>query len=127
MASPLVEYVAKSIREFRTSYGGGAGISQEALAKALGVASNTISRWETATYRPTLEDLEKLAAFFGKAVADFLPPGAQTRGQDERIDALVRTAKQLEDKDVEEIRRYAEFRRSQRLYTRVPPGRKPRK
>ncbi len=127
MASPLVEYVAKCIREFRTSYGGGAGISQDALAKAVGVASNTISRWETATYRPTLEDLEKLAAFFGKSVADFLPPAANRTERDERIEALVRTAKQLEDRDVEELRRYAEFRRSRRVYTRVPAGRKPKR
>ena len=39
----------------------------------LGVASNTISRGETATYRPTIEDLEKLARFFGKSILYFFP------------------------------------------------------
>lgn len=126
MTSRIIDHVAKCIREFRTSYGGGAGISQDALAKALGVASNTISRWETATYRPTLEDLENLARFFGKSVADFLPSDREQSARDEQIDGLLRTAKQLEDSDVEELRRYAEFRRSQRTYARVA-GRKPKR
>ena len=43
----LIEHIGQRIREFRTSYGGGTGISQDALAKALGVASNTVSRWES--------------------------------------------------------------------------------
>jgi transcriptional regulator with XRE-family HTH domain len=95
MTSQLIEHVAKRIREFCTSYGGGTGISQEALAEALGVASNTISRWETATYRPTIEDLERLARFFGKSILDFFPPEDIRTKRDERIDALLRTAKQL--------------------------------
>jgi transcriptional regulator with XRE-family HTH domain len=127
MTSQLIEHVAKRIREFRTSYGGGTGISQEALAEALGVASNTISRWETATYRPTIEDLERLARFFGKSILDFFPPEDIRTKRDERIDALLRTARQLDDKDVEELRRYAEFRRARHLYTKRPPGRKPKK
>jgi len=61
------------IREFRTGYGGGTGISQDALAKALGVASNTVSRWETGTYRPTIEILERLARFFGNQFSIFSP------------------------------------------------------
>jgi transcriptional regulator with XRE-family HTH domain len=127
MTSQLIEHVAKRIREFCTSYGGGTGISREALAEALGVASNTISRWETATYRPTIEDLERLARFFGKSILDFFPPEDIRTKRDERIDALLRTAKQLDDKDVEELRRYAEFRRARHLYTKRPPGRKPKK
>ena len=27
--------------------------------------ANTISRWETATYKPSISDLERLAQFFG--------------------------------------------------------------
>jgi transcriptional regulator with XRE-family HTH domain len=127
MTSQLIEHVAKRIREFRTSYGGGTGISQEALGEALGVASNTISRWETATYRPTIEDLEQLARFFGKSILDFFPAEEIHTRRDEKIDALLRTAKQLDDEDVEELRRYAEFRRARHVYTKRPPGRKPRK
>ncbi len=59
----LTEQVGQRIREFRTSYGGGVGISRDALAKAVGVSSNTVSRWETSTYKPTIEDLDRLARF----------------------------------------------------------------
>jgi len=35
--------------------------------------ANTISRWETATYKPSISDLERLARFFGVPVSDFFP------------------------------------------------------
>jgi transcriptional regulator with XRE-family HTH domain len=123
----LVEHVGQQIREFRTGYGGGTGISQDALAKALGVASNTISRWETGTYRPTIEDLERLARFFGKSILDFFPKESVHTERDERIDALLRTASQLNDADIEELRRFAEFRRAQHVYSKRAPGRKAKK
>jgi len=123
----LTEHVGQRIREFRTSYGSGAGISQQALADALKVASNTVSRWETGTYRPTIDDLEKLARFFGKRILDFFPKEEVQTERDEKIDALLRTAKQLNDEDVEELRRYAEYRRARQVYTKRPPGRKAKK
>jgi transcriptional regulator with XRE-family HTH domain len=123
----LIEHVGQRIREFRTSYGGGTGISQDALAKELGVASNTVSRWETGTYRPTIEDLERLARFFSKSILEFFPKEDVRTERDEKIDALLRTAKQLNDEDVEELRRFAEFRRAQQVYTKRAPGRKAKK
>src|ERR1700733_1541973 len=104
----LIQDVGQRIRDFRTSYGGGTGISQDALAKALGVASNTVSRWETGAYQPGLEDIDRLAKFFGKSIHEFFRQGEIGSERDEKIDALLRTAKQLSDEDVEELRRYAE-------------------
>lgn len=123
----ITEHVGQRIREFRTSYGGGTGISQDALAKALGVASNTISRWETGRYMPTIEDIDRLARFFGRPFSDFIPNEAVRTELDERIDALLRTAKQLGEEDIEELRRYAEFRRARHVYTKRPSGRKTKK
>jgi transcriptional regulator with XRE-family HTH domain len=123
----LIEHVGQRIREFRTSYGGGSGISQDALAKGLDVASNTVSRWETGTYRPTIEDLERLARFFGKSILDFFPKEDVHTERDEKIDALLRAAKQLNDEDVEELQRYAEYRRARHVYTKRSPGRKAKK
>lgn len=123
----LMEYVGRRIRDFRTSYGGGTGISQDALAKSLGVSTNTISRWETAVYRPTIEDLDKLAGFFGKSILEFFPKQEVRTERDEKIDALLRTAKQLKDADVEELRRYAEFRRARNVYIKRSAGRKGKK
>jgi len=109
----LIEYVGGRIRDLRTKYAG-RGLSQEALAKSMGVATNTVSRWETATYRPTLEDLEKLSRFFGVSVLEFFPHEEETKNDE--VAALLRAAKQLDPKDLAELRRYAEFRRARQFY-----------
>jgi transcriptional regulator with XRE-family HTH domain len=111
----LFEYVSQRIRDLRTNYGGGKGISQEMLAKKLGVAPNTISRWETGTYRPSLEDLDKLARFFAISVLEFFPSNEAMA--DDRVSALLRAAKQLSPKDLDELRRFAEFRRARSIFT----------
>lgn len=116
----LFTFVGSRIREFRTY----AGLSQEGLAKLLEVATNTISRWETATYKPSLEDLEKLSRKLGKSVLDFFP-GEQPK-QDERLSALLRAAQELDEDDLEELKRYAEYRRARTLM-RPPSLGRPRK
>ena len=112
----LFEYVGNRIRELRSGYGGSEGLSQEALAKALDVATNTISRWETAIYHPSLQDLDKLARFFGVSILAFFPP--EQTPADDKIMALLRAAQKLKPDDLEELRRYAEFRRARYLYGR---------
>jgi transcriptional regulator with XRE-family HTH domain len=109
----LYEYVGEQIRELRTKHGGPSGMSQEALAQKLGVATNTISRWETATYHPTLEDLERLAKFFGVSILSFLPnEDPDTSARTAEVTALLRATKDLDDDDLAELRQYAEFRRA---------------
>ena len=110
----LFGYVGSRIRELRDTYGGD-GVSQTKLGQEINVAANTISRWETATYRPTLEDLDKLARFFGVSILEFFPP--EDAPKDERLLALLRTAGQLQANDLDELQRYAEFRRAQSLYS----------
>jgi transcriptional regulator with XRE-family HTH domain len=120
----LFEYVGNRIRELRTKYAHG-GISQEALAKEIGVATNTISRWETATYHPTIDDLDKLGRFFAVSILEFFP--REEEKPDDEIAALLRAARKLDPKDIVELRRYAEYRRVRGLYgdgVRVKPGRK---
>lgn len=123
----LIKYIGQRIREFRTSYGGGSGISQQALAKALGIASNTVSRWETGTYQPTINDLDRLAHFFGKSIFEFWPDQNIHTERDERIQSLVRAAEHLPDEEVEELKRYAEYRKAQHIYTKRTVGRKAKK
>jgi len=124
MEPDLFAHVGARIRELRTGFDGGKGMSQEALGKALRVTANTISRWETATYEPRLRDLERVSRFFGVPITRFLP--GQTATANEKVDALLRTAKQLPDSDLEELRRFAEFRRAHAIYPkgRPRPGRK---
>ena len=123
---PLLNHVAEHIRDLRKHYNSGEGISQEALAHQLKVAANTVSRWETGIYRPGLEDLEKLARFFGISIISFFPQDMAEPENDDLL-ALLRTARQLHPEDLEELRKYAEFRKARRIYkgrSRPQPGRK---
>jgi transcriptional regulator with XRE-family HTH domain len=123
----LFTHVGSQIREQRNKYGYGGGVSQEVVAKAIGVTPNTISRWETATYRPSLEDLDKLARFFGVSILSFFP--SDETAPNSKIDALLRAAKQLPDEDIDELQRYASFRRARSLYAgggKRKPGRQPK-
>ena len=123
----LVAHIAAKIRELRVSYNHGEGLSQQALAVQLKVVPNTISRWETGTYTPSFPDVEKIARFFGVRIIDFIPPDMIDEEEDESLRALLRTARQLHPADLEELQKYAEFRRARSIYqgkTRPKPGRK---
>jgi len=123
----LLDHVAAKIRDLRVSYNSGEGLSQESLATHLKVAPNTISRWETGTYRPSLKDLEKISRFFGVSIMSFVPSEMVGEEEDENLKALLRTARQLHPADLEELRKYAEFRRARGISqgkTRPQPGRK---
>lgn len=109
----LYQHVGKRIRALRDAYDGGRGLSQEKLADAIGVTTNTISRWETATYHPDLVDLDKLAKFFGVSILTFLPDKKETR-ENEPLSGLIEMARDLPPEEVEEVRRFAEFRRAAR-------------
>jgi transcriptional regulator with XRE-family HTH domain len=123
----LLDYLAARIKELRVSYNSGEGLSQESLATHLKVAPNTISRWETGTYRPGVKDLERLSRFFGVSIISFFPSELVDAEEDENLKALLRTARQLHPADVEELRKYAEFRRARGIYqgkSRPKAGRK---
>jgi len=123
----LLDHVAARIKDLRVSYNSGEGLSQESLAIELKVAPNTISRWETGTYRPSLKDIEKLSRFFGVSIISFFPSELVGDDEDENLKALLRTARQLHPADLDELKKYAEFRRARGIYqgkTRPQPGRK---
>ena len=120
----LTQHVGGRIRELRQSFAG-RGISQEELAKEMKTTANTISRWETGTYKPSLEDLEGLSRFFAVSVLDFFPE--KGRPADTRVNALLRAAQKLPEKDLEELRRYAEFRLARSFYEAKKRGASPRK
>ena len=88
----------------------GKGISQEDLARAMKTTVNTISRWETATYKPSISDLERLARFFGVPITIFFPQLETTS----KTNALFSATADLDDDDLEEVTLYAQFRRAQR-------------
>jgi len=112
----VLEHVANRIRELRTTYGE-TGLSQEALAKELGVAANTVSRWETGAYKPDLKDLDSLARFFKQPILTFFPQDADPVKKE--TEALLRAAEALPASDVEELVRFAEFRRAKIIHKNI--------
>ena len=123
----LLAHIAATIKDLRVNYNSGEGLSQDALAKQLKVAPNTISRWETGTYCPSFVDVERIARFFGVSLMAFIPADMINDAEDENLKALLRTARQLHPADLDELQKYAEFRRARSIYqgkTRPKPGRK---
>lgn len=109
----LFRYVGERIRQLRNNYGGGKGISQEALAKSIATTANTISRWETGAYRPSLSDLDTLSRFFGVSILEFFPK--EEAPAESKVSALLRAARDLPEEDIIELQKYAEFRRARAM------------
>jgi transcriptional regulator with XRE-family HTH domain len=103
----IYSYIGQKIRQLRVTFRGN-GISQEELAAEMKTTANTISRWETATYKPSIQDLERLGLFFSVPIGAFFPepqPAAQ-------INALLSATGDLDEDDLEEVTRYAQFRKA---------------
>lgn len=111
--SNIYKQIGEKIRELRTTLKG-KGISQEDLARAMKTTANTVSRWETATYKPSISDLERLARFFGVPVTVFFPQLQPAS----RMNALLSATGDLDDDDLEEVTLYALFRRTRRAKSR---------
>jgi transcriptional regulator with XRE-family HTH domain len=74
-----------------------------------------------------VKDLERISHFFGVSIISFFPSAMLDAEEDENLKALLRTARQLHPADLEELRKYAEFRRARSIYegkARPKPGRK---
>ena len=110
--SHLYKHIGRKIRELRRAYGG-RGISQEALAEEMSTTANTISRWETGTYKPAVKDLHDLAKFFGVGISLFFP-----NTENSRLQALVSATGDLGETDIAELTRYAQFRKARRTLER---------
>jgi transcriptional regulator with XRE-family HTH domain len=78
-------------------------------------------------YRPSTTDLERLSRFFGVPINSFFPSEMVREDEDENLKALLRAARQLHPADLEELRKYAEFRKARSIYqgkSRPKAGRK---
>jgi len=105
----IYQQIGSIIKSLRTHHLGRV-VSQDALATEVGTTSNTISRWETATYKPSLEDLEKIARYFGVPIGIFFPNIEPS----ERLQALMSATGDLDDDDMDELTRYAQFRKARK-------------
>lgn len=113
--SGIYEHISQKIRELRGAK------SQEVLASELKIAPNTLSRWETGTYKPTAEDLDSLARFFKVPVSIFF---LDQENRDDRVAALTSATGGLDQDDLDEVIRYAEFRKARRVLDSVKTTKK---
>lgn len=104
----IYKFIGEKIRELRQNYGA-KGISQEELAGEMKTTANTISRWETGTYKPSALDLHHLASFFGVSISIFFPEMQNTR-----LQALMSATGDLDEQDIDELTQYAQFRKARR-------------
>ena len=106
MPAAVYEHIGEKINAHRTQK----GLTQEALGELIGVTANTISRWETATYKVTVEDLEKLSRLFEIPIWSFLP--TEIQAPTEQLQALLSATGDLPEEDLIELQRYAQFIRA---------------
>jgi transcriptional regulator with XRE-family HTH domain len=103
----LYKYIGEKIRELRQLN----SLSQDDLARKIEVPTNTISRWETATYKPSAVDLEKLADTLNVAISYFFPEAEQPN-LSANLQALLSASAELDDHDLQELTAYAKFRKA---------------
>jgi transcriptional regulator with XRE-family HTH domain len=99
----IYENISKQIRALRGE------MNQETFAKKLQIAPNKLSRWETGTYKPTAEDLDKIARTFNVPISIFFPNQEENN---DRVSALTSATGGLGQEDFEEILEYANFRKA---------------
>lgn len=104
----IIEHIAQKIKDLRTA----AGMSQGELATALGVTQNTVSRWESGTYKPSVEDLDRIARIFKKSITALMPSDAGPVNKAQRL--LLSKTGDLPPQDIAELVRYAEFVRARK-------------
>ena len=105
----LYKHIGDKIRELRQSYGA-KGLNQEGLAKEMKTSANTISRWETAAYKPSAMELHKLAKFFGVNISVFFP-----EMENQKIQALMSALGDLNENDLDDLAQYAQYRKARQI------------
>lgn len=105
----LYKFIGEKIRELRQSFGS-KGLSQEELAALMKTTANTISRWETATYKPSADDLHRLSSIFGVSISVFFP-----NMENPHLNALLSATGDLAEEDIKELVEYAKFRKARQM------------
>ena len=108
MPNEIYRFIGERIKYYREQF----ELTQATLGDLVEESTNTISRWETATYKPSVSDLDRLARTFGIALGALLPTNYQSDSESQ--EALLSATGDLPQEDLEELRRYADFIRARR-------------
>lgn len=115
----VYKFIAEKITELRGEFGG-KGLTQDELASKMGTTANTISRWESRVYKPSVGDLHKLAKVFGVSISTFFPDLHVS----ERQHALMSATGDLKTEDIDELIEYAKFRKARTILENAKQPRK---
>ena len=85
------------------------GVSQEAVAEALGVPRASVSAMESGRRKVSSLELRALARLYKRPLEWFYGDDAQPIAEDETVTALFRATKNLKPEDKEQVLRFAEF------------------
>jgi transcriptional regulator with XRE-family HTH domain len=85
------------------------GLSQEAVAEALGVPRASVSAMESGRRKVSSLELRNLARLYQRPLEWFYADDAQPIAEDETVSALFRATKNLKPEDKEQVLRFAEF------------------
>lgn len=99
------KHVGERIRELRFSANEHT-ISQAQLARGVGVMPNTVSRWESGEYRPTMLDAQLIARFLGVSVGALFDEDGNRDLKEKIVDGL----HDLSEGDLSELLTYIQIR-----------------
>ena len=85
------------------------GLSQEAVAEALGVPRASVSAMESGRRKVSSLELRDLARIYKRPLDWFYDAGGDPIDEDETVSALFRATKNLNQEDKEQVLRFAEF------------------
>jgi transcriptional regulator with XRE-family HTH domain len=85
------------------------GISQEAVAEALGVPRASVSAMETGRRKVSSLELRDLARLYKRPLDWFYTSDTEPIAEDETVIALFRATRNLNEEDREQVLRFAEF------------------
>ena len=86
------------------------GLSQDDVATALGISRPAVTNIESGNRKVEAVELDQLAKLYGRAVNYFLT--GETKEVSEKVAFYARTFKDLSEKDLDEVARFAEFPRA---------------
>lgn len=94
--------IGKKIKQLRTNK----GVTQEALANALGVTYQAVSRWENETTMPDISLLPQISVFFGVSIDELFEFTEES--QYERIENMLNEKSSLTDMEFENAKCFLE-------------------
>jgi transcriptional regulator with XRE-family HTH domain len=102
------EDIGRRLREARESL----GLSQSAVARAVGIPRPSVSELEAGRRRVAVTELAQMAQLYRRPVSYFIDEAGESLEGDPVTEALFRTTNSLSDADRAQVLRFAEFLRA---------------